>query len=114
MLLVFAITSGVIFACGVYLMLRRSMVRLLIGLSLVTYAVNLLIFSIGDLSKRAAPIVDVAPPDAMADPLPQALILTAIVISFGVLAFTMALAYRASQAAETDNMDALQDIEGEA
>jgi multicomponent Na+:H+ antiporter subunit C len=114
MLLVFAITSGVIFACGVYLLLRRSMVRLLIGLSLITYAVNLLIFSLSDLSRRAAPIVDVVPDTEMADPLPQALILTAIVISFGVLAFTMALAYRASQAAETDNMDALQDFEGEA
>jgi multicomponent Na+:H+ antiporter subunit C len=114
MLLIFAITAGVIFACGIYLMLRRSMVRLLVGLSLVTYAVNLLIFSTSDLGQRAAPIVDAVPTEEMADPLPQALILTAIVISFGVLAFTMALAYRASQAAGTDNMDALQDIEGEA
>jgi multicomponent Na+:H+ antiporter subunit C len=108
MLLVFAITAGVIFASGIYLMLRRSMVRLIIGLSLITYSVNLLIFSMGDLGRRAAPIVDVSPEAAMADPLPQALILTAIVISFGVLAFTLALAYRASQAINTDNIDALQ------
>lgn len=108
MLLMFAITAGVIFACGVYLMLRRSMVRLIIGLCLITYSVNLLIFSMGDLARRAAPIVGVSPKESMADPLPQALILTAIVISFGVLAFTLALAYRASQAINTDNIDDLQ------
>jgi multicomponent Na+:H+ antiporter subunit C len=108
MLLIFAVTVGVIFTCGVYLMLRRSMVRLIIGLSLLTYAVNLLIFSMDDLRTRMAPIVEVTPTDAMADPLPQALILTAIVISFGVLAFTLALGYRTSQAVQTDDLDALQ------
>jgi len=113
MLLIFAITAGVIFACGVYLMLRRSMVRLIIGLSLLTYAVNLLIFSMGDLTKRGAPIMDATPVEKMADPLPQALILTAIVISFGVMAFTMALAYRASQAVGTDNLDAMQSTDRE-
>ncbi len=113
MLLVFAITAGVIFAAGVYLMLRRSMVRLIIGLSLLTYAVNLLIFSTGDLNKRLAPLIGEVPRSQMADPLPQALILTAIVISFGVLAFTMALGYRASQAVETDDLDALQSTDRE-
>ncbi len=108
MLLIFAITAGVIFACGIYLMLRRSMVRLILGLSLLTYAVNLLIFSMGDLTTRAAPIVDSADLETMADPLPQALILTAIVISFGVTAFTIALAYRASQAVGSDNLHLLQ------
>lgn len=108
MLIIFALTVGVIFACGIYLMLRRSMVRLIIGLSLITYAVNLLIFSEGDISRRAAPIIDAGVEQPMADPLPQALILTSIVISFGMLAFTLALAYRASQAAKTDNIDVLQ------
>ncbi len=107
MLLVVAITVGVIFACAVYLMLRRSLVRLVIGLSLLTYAINLLIFSTGDLRRRGAPIIDVTPREQMADPLPQALILTAIVISFGVLAFTLALGYRASQAIGTDHLDML-------
>lgn len=112
MLLIFAITVGVIVTCSVYLMLRRSMVRLIIGLSLLSYAVNLLIFSIGDLRKRGAPIVDQSAPDQMADPLVQALILTAIVIGFGVLAFTLALAYRASQAVGSDDLDALQSTDG--
>jgi multicomponent Na+:H+ antiporter subunit C len=113
MLIVFAVTVGVIFACGVYLMLRRSMVRLIIGLSLITYAVNLLIFSVDDLRTRAAPIIDAVPEEQMADPLPQALILTAIVISFGMLAFSLALAYRASQVAQTDSIDALQNTDSD-
>jgi multicomponent Na+:H+ antiporter subunit C len=113
MLLIFAMTAGVIFACGIYLMLRRSMVRLIIGLSMLTYAVNLLIFSMDDLRTRRAPIVEVTPTDQMADPLPQALILTAIVISFGVLAFTLALGYRASQAVQSDDLDALQSTDRE-
>ncbi len=113
MQLIFAITVGVIVTCSVYLMLRRSMVRLIIGLSLLTYAVNLLIFSTGDLRKRGVPIVDETATDQMADPLVQALILTAIVISFGVLAFTLALAYRASQAVGSDDLDALQSTDGE-
>lgn len=114
MILIFALTAGVIFACGVYMMLRRSMVRLIIGISLMTYAVNLLIFSMGDLGRRALPIVERTPSSDMADPLPQALILTAIVISFSVMAFTITLAYRASQAVHTDNLDALHDKEEEA
>lgn len=113
MLLVFAITAGVIFACGVYLMLRRSMVKLIIGLSLLTYAVNLLIFSMDDLDTRGSPIIGVTSPERTADPLPQALILTSIVISFGVLAFTLALGYRASQAIRSDNLDELSSTEDE-
>jgi multicomponent Na+:H+ antiporter subunit C len=113
MLIVFAVTTGVMFACGLYLMLRRSMVKLIIGLSLLTYAVNLLIFSMDDLTTRGIPIVEMTPVEEMADPLPQALILTAIVISFGVLAFTLALAYRASQAVGTDDLDALQSTDRE-
>lgn len=113
MLLVFAITAGVIFACAIYLMLRRSMVRLIVGLSLLTYAVNLLIFSVDDVRTRGAPIVDLTPSDRMSDPLPQALILTAIVISFGVLAFTIALGYRASQSIQSDNLDDMQSTDRE-
>jgi multicomponent Na+:H+ antiporter subunit C len=113
MLIVFAVTTGVMFACGLYLMLRRSMVKLIIGLSLLTYAVNLLIFSMDDLTTRGIPIVEMTPVEEMADPLPQALILTAIVISFGVLAFTLALAYRASQTVGTDDLDALQSTDRE-
>jgi multicomponent Na+:H+ antiporter subunit C len=111
MLLIFAITIGVMVTCSVYLMLRRSMVRLIIGLSLLTYAVNLLILTAGDLQKRGVPIVDQTAAGQMADPLVQALILTAIVIGFGVLAFTLALGYRVSQAVGSDDLDALQNTD---
>lgn len=113
MLLVFAITAGVIFASGVYLMMRRSMVRLIIGLLLVSYSVNLILFSVDDSGTRGAPIINSAEVGFMSDPLPQALILTAIVISFGVLAFTLALGYRATQVAGTDNIDTLQSTDRE-
>jgi multicomponent Na+:H+ antiporter subunit C len=113
MLLIFAVTAGVIFASGVYLMLRRSMVRLIIGLSLLSYEVNLLIFSMGDLETRGVPIIGATASEQMADPLPQALILTSIVISFGVLAFTLALGYRASQAIQSDNLDMLKSTDDE-
>jgi multicomponent Na+:H+ antiporter subunit C len=108
MQLLFAITVGVIVACAFYLMLRRSLVRLIVGLAMLTYGVNLLIFSTSNPQTRGAPIIGATPVETMADPLPQALILTAIVISFGVLAFTVALGYRASQAVQSDDMDALQ------
>lgn len=113
MQLLFAITVGVIVASAFYLMLRRSMVRLLVGLAMLTYGVNLLIFSTGDLTRRVAPIIGDTPVELMADPLPQALILTAIVISFGVLAFTVALGYRASQAVQSDDLDAMQSTDHE-
>ncbi len=113
MLLMFALAIGVIFACGVYLMLRRALLRLVIGLALLTYGVNLLLFAMGDLSRRGAPIIDVTPVEEMADPIPQALILTSIVISFGVLAFTLALAYRANQVAESDDLVDVEDLEGQ-
>ncbi|HRE46677.1 MAG TPA: NADH-quinone oxidoreductase subunit K [Aggregatilineales bacterium] len=113
MLLIFALTVGALMATGLYIMLRRSFVRLVVGLSLLTYGANLFLFSMGDLSKRGLPIVDMGSPETMADPLPSALILTAIVISFGVMAFTLTLAYRASQVARGDDLDALVDREWE-
>ena len=105
-----AIVIGGLFAISFYLMLRRSMVRLIIGLVLFGQAVNLLIFTAAGLTRGQAPIIPAdadLPPAPFADPLPQALILTAIVISFGVLAFTLALARRAHSALETDDLDEL-------
>ncbi len=89
-----AVVVGVLFACSLYLLLRRNLAKLLIGMILLGNAANLLIFSAAGLTRGKPPMV---PEGAMtlaqghADPLPQALILTAIVISFGVLAFFMAL-----------------------
>ena len=105
---VLAVVVGGLYAAGFYLMLRRSIVKLIIGLALLGNAANLLIFTSGGLTRARAPLVadgELRPESPFADPLPQALILTAIVIGFGVLAFTMVLAYRAYQTVGTDDLD---------
>ena len=109
MILLLACVIGGLYAAGVYLMLRRSLFRLILGLVLLSHGANLLIFAGGGLHSSRAPIVgesgeSLAP---LADPVPQALILTAIVISFGVLAFSLALFHRAHQVLGTDNSDKL-------
>lgn len=109
MVLILAVVIGTLFAGAIYLMLRRSVVKLILGLILLSYSANLLLFVMGDGIRRGGPpiIVDgqTPPLDSTADPLVQALILTAIVISFGILAFTLALAYRANQAVNSDDLD---------
>lgn len=108
---VLAIVIGGLYAAGFYLMLRRSIVKLIIGLALLSNAANLLIFTAGGLTRVRPPLLaagDLRLAQPFADPLPQALILTAIVIGFGVLAFAMVLAYRAYQTVGTDDLDNLQ------
>ena len=84
-----ALAAGVLYAAGIYLMLRRRLAQLIIGLGLLSNGTNLLIFTAGGLTRAQPPVVPVgaalAPP--YADPVPQALVLTAIVIGFGLLAF---------------------------
>jgi multicomponent Na+:H+ antiporter subunit C len=108
---VLAIVVGGLYSAGFYLILRRSIVKLLIGLTLLSNAANLLIFTAGGLTRGRAPLVpkeELRPLQPFADPLPQALILTAIVIGFGVLAFAMVLAYRAYQTVGIDDLDKLK------
>lgn len=108
---VLAFVIGGLFAAGIYMMLRRSLVKLLIGLGLLSHAANLLIFTAAGLTRGEPPVIHAdesilqAP---YADPLPQALILTAIVISFGVMAFALALAYRAYKSVGTDDLDKMK------
>ena len=106
-----AVVIGVLYAAGLYLVMRRSVVKLVLGLALLGHAANLLIFTAGRLSRAAAPIVPpgaerLVPPHA--DPVPQALILTAIVIGFGVQAFALVLVKRAHRQTGTDDLDALR------
>ena len=110
MVLVMAFVIGSLFAGATYMILRRSVVKLILGLMLLSHGVNLMIFVVGGIRRGAPPIMGVPEqiaPDltTSADPLPQALILTAIVISFGITAFLLALAYRADQAIGTDDLD---------
>lgn len=108
---VLAIVIGGLYAAGLYMIMRRSIVKLIIGLVLLGHAANLLIFTAGGLVRARSPLV---PEDAMtpmlpiADPLPQAVILTAIVIGFGVVAFTVVLIHGAYQSAGTDDLDVMK------
>ncbi|MFQ6393646.1 Na(+)/H(+) antiporter subunit C [Nocardia sp. KC 131] len=88
------ILIGVLVACGVYLILERAVSKMLLGMILFGNAVNLLILTVGGSSGRP-PIRDAGNPrEQMADPLSQAMVLTAIVITMGLAAFVLALAYR--------------------
>lgn len=89
-----ALLVGVLFAGATYLLLQRSFVRVLFGFVLLSNAANVLLLSMsGRPDAKTAPIVTGAPPP-LVDPLPQALILTAIVIGFGVISYLVLLLYR--------------------
>jgi multicomponent Na+:H+ antiporter subunit C len=109
-----AIVTGFLYAGGLYMMMRRSMVKLIIGLALLSHAANLLIFLMGRLVKGRPALI---PPEAtmaletISDPVPQALILTAIVIGFAVQAFAVVLIRRVYQVVDTDDLDQLQSTE---
>ena len=104
-----AIAIGLLYAAGVYLMLRRNVVKLIFGPFLLGHAANLLIFTVGGLVRAKPPLAAVgadAPPPEVADPLPQALVLTAIVIGFGMTAYAIVLALKANGEFESDRVDA--------
>lgn len=95
---------AVLYACGVYLLLERSMTRVLLGFLLVGNATNLLLLIMAGRAGLAPIVTDGVTSEEMTDPLPQALILTAIVITFGVSAFLMALIYRSWRLAKQDRL----------
>jgi multicomponent K+:H+ antiporter subunit C len=95
---------GVLTATGVYLLLRPRSFEAIIGLTLLSFAVNLFLFSMGRLVAGRPPILEPGQ-TGYADPLPQALVLTAIVIAFGMTALVLVLALRAHGAAGTDDVD---------
>jgi multicomponent Na+:H+ antiporter subunit C len=109
-----AIVVGVLYGGAVYLMLRRSLFKLIIGLALLSHAANLLIFTSGGLSRARPPVLEdeqLRNAAGLADPLPQALVLTAIVIGFGVLSFALVLFHRTHQAVGSDDADCLAELE---
>lgn len=108
---VMAITIGLLFAAAFYMMLRRSIVKLVMGLIILSNAANLVIFTVAGMKTGEPPLVDEATKVVsanVADPLPQALILTAIVIAFGVLAFSVVLIHRAYEVIGDDDLDKMQ------
>jgi len=103
-----SILIGLFFATSVYLMLSRHLVRMLLGIAILGNAVNMLIFTSGRLTREVPPLIPAhlyTPELTTANPLPQALVLTAIVISFSFFAFLLVLAFRAYQELGTDNVN---------
>jgi multicomponent Na+:H+ antiporter subunit C len=107
---VLAFVIGALYAAGLFMMLRPSAVRLIIGISLLGHAANLLIFTIAGLTRARPPLISsgVTSGVTVADPMPQALILTAIVIGFAVQAFAVVLIQRVIQIVGTDDLDQMK------
>lgn len=109
MTLLVACAVGVVYGVSILLLLRGSLWQLLLGLALASHGAHLLIFAGGGLVPGAPPLVQegaLAPVAGSADPLPQALVLTAIVIAFAVLAFALVLGLRAGEVGRTDDLEA--------
>lgn len=109
-----AVLTGLFFATSFYLMLSRHIIRILLGVTILGNAVNLTIFTTGRITREVPPIIPddaVIPLEAIANPLPQALVLTAIVISFSFFAFLLVLVFRSYQELGTDDTDEMRDAE---
>ncbi|MCC5925735.1 MAG: Na+/H+ antiporter subunit C [Bacteroidetes bacterium] len=109
-----AITVGVLFASSIYLLLKRSLVRVVIGVLILSNAVNLAFFTMGRLTRGEPPLIaadEYVAAAGVANALPQALILTAIVIGFGLFAFALALIYRYYLATGNLQSDKMADAE---
>jgi multicomponent K+:H+ antiporter subunit C len=108
MLLLLALGIGALAGSGVWMMLRARSFDVIVGLTLLTYAVNLFIFAMGRVKVGAPPILESGVQATLAthaDPLPQALVLTAIVISFGMTALMLAIALRTRAETGSDHVD---------
>ena len=111
---VFSILVGIFFSVAIYLMLSRHSIRMLLGIAILGNAVNLLLFAAGRLTREVPAIIPAgmdALPAGAANPLPQALILTAIVISFSFFCFLLVLTWRAFQELQTDDTDEMRTAE---
>ena len=108
----FALSVGVLTTAGIYLMLRAQTFPVILGLTLLSYAVNLFLFASGRLTVNGAAIVGHS--EQLADPLPQALVLTAIVISFGMTAVIVMIALSAYLSENDDRIDMTDRVEDDA
>lgn len=110
MTLIMSLAVGVLFAAGSYLLLQRDFIKVVGGTMLITHSVNLFIMVSG-LSRGAEPIYPIVPGEKVSDPLVQAMVLTAIVISFGVSALLISLIYRVYVAHRSVDIEHLSDFE---
>lgn len=105
--LIMAVLAGILFTTGVYNLLQKQLLRIIIGTGLISHGAHLFILTMGELKTGAPPVLTEGV-ENYTDPLPQALILTSIVISFGVTSLLLVLAYRAAKINGTDNMEELR------
>ncbi|MCF6343246.1 MAG: Na+/H+ antiporter subunit C [Devosiaceae bacterium] len=111
-----AVLIGMFFTVSIYLLLSRAIIRMLLGIAILGNGVNLLIFTAGRLTKEIPPIIPMGQDgliEPFANPLPQALILTAIVIGFALFTFLLVLGYRAYQELDADDTDTMRLAEPE-
>lgn len=106
------IVIGVLFTIGTYMILSRTMLRIILGTSIIGHGVNLLLLTMGGL-KKGGPALLGFKETVFTDPVPQALLLTAIVINFATTAFFLVLAYRTYEVVGTDQVDELRSYEDE-
>ena len=102
------LTCGILFSVATYMILTKSLLRVILGIVILSHGAHLLLLTLSGLKEGAAPPLLGEQAELYADPLPQALILTAIVISFGVTAFLLVLGYRTYKEHKTDDLDELR------
>jgi len=110
--LIIAIFIGLLYACGVYLVLRRSIIKVILGIFVLSNATNLIIFLAGGVTRSGKAFIpegsETIDPKVISDPLPQALILTAVVISLGIAAYILALKFRYFEVTGTHDLDQMK------
>lgn len=109
-----AVLTGLYFAVSIYLMLSRHIIRILLGAAILSNGVNLTIFTNGRITREIPPFIApdaYVPLEGIANPLPQALVLTAIVIAFSIFAFLLVLVFRSYQELGTDDTEEMREAE---
>ncbi|MEN2765913.1 Na(+)/H(+) antiporter subunit C [Ornithinibacillus xuwenensis] len=105
--IIILILSGILFATAIYNLLQKQLLRIIIGTVLLSHGAHLVILTMGKLKGGQPPILDDSVTN-YTDPLPQALILTSIVISFGITSLLLVLSYRTAKENKTDNMEEMR------
>ncbi|HLR80592.1 MAG TPA: Na(+)/H(+) antiporter subunit C [Bacillota bacterium] len=105
--IIISILAGILFSVAIYNLLQKQLLRIIIGTVIISHGAHLFILTMGKLKRGQPPVLKDAV-STYTDPLPQALILTSIVISFGITSVLLVLAYRTSKENKTDNMEQLR------
>ncbi len=108
--IILSVVTGLLFTISVYLLLHRSFIKMIVGVIVFAHAINLFLFIAGKITRSMPAFIteEEAGTAALSDPLPQAFILTAIVIGMGVQIFTIVLLNKVHFTAETDDLDTLK------